>query len=157
MQGRAAAGAGRDKILELLRVERPIYRSELLAPRIDAPYQMFFLLFLDAAAELAEELGERGDAAMLHSGCAEARRACHAMFWDAESGSYRTFAHETDGAFHAEDGAQSELVQALAVLSGTAGQAERERLLPVLAAGKNDWVPCTLSMIRFKYEALLTR
>ena len=74
---------------------------------------MFFLLFLDAAAELAEELGERGDAAMLHSGCAEARRACHAMFWDAESGSYRTFAHETDGAFHAEDGAQSELVQAL--------------------------------------------
>lgn len=94
---------------------------------------------------------------MLHSGCAEARRACHAMFWDAESGSYRTFAHETDGAFHAEDGAQSELVQALAVLSGTAGQAERERLLPVLAAGKNDWVPCTLSMIRFKYEALLTR
>lgn len=51
------------------------------------------------------------------------------MFWDAESGSYRTFAHETDGAFHAEDGAQSELVQALAVLSGTAGQAERERLL----------------------------
>jgi len=118
---------------------------------------MFFLLFLDAAAELAEELGERGDAAMLHSGCAEARRACHAMFWDAESGSYRTFAHETDGAFHAEDGAQSELVQALAVLSGTAGQAERERLLPVLAAGKNDWVPCTLSMIRFKYEALLTR
>lgn len=135
----------------------PIYRSEPLAPRIDAPYQMFFLLFLDAAAELAEELGERGDAAMLHSGCAEARRACHAMFWDAESGSYRTFAHETDGAFHAEDGAQSELVQALAVLSGTAGQAERERLLPVLAAGKNDWVPCTLSMIWFKYEALLTR
>ena len=30
--------------------------------------------------------------------------------------------------FHAEDGARSELVQALAVLSGTAGQAERERL-----------------------------
>lgn len=27
----------------------------------------------------------------------------------------------------------------------------------MLAAGKNDWVPCTLSMIRFKYEALLTR
>lgn len=38
----------------------PIYRSELLAPRIDAPYQMFFLLFLDAAAELAEELGDAG-------------------------------------------------------------------------------------------------
>ena len=135
----------------------PIYRDAPLAPRIDAPYQMFFLLFLDAAIELAEELGESEDAAILRRGCVEARRACHAMFWDTKSGSYCTFAHEKDGAFHAEDGARSELVQALAVLSGTAGQAERERLLPALAAGENDWTPCTLSMIRFKYEALLAQ
>lgn len=135
----------------------PIYRDAPLAPRIDAPYQMFFLLFLDAAIELAEELGESEDAAILRRGCVEARRACHAMFWDAKSGSYCTFAHEKDGAFHAEDGTRSELVQALAVLSGTAGQAERERLLPTLAAGENDWTPCTLSMIRFKYEALLAQ
>ena len=63
-------------------------------------------------------------------------------------------ADRTDGQFIARKGPCSELIQAMAVLTGVAGPDQAARICPALAGG-NDWVPCTLSMIRFKYEALL--
>lgn len=136
----------------------PIFRDEPMAPRVDAPYQMFFLMMLDAAAELARGTGEDDYAARLEACRARTAQAARALFWNAESECFATFAgYDENGALCAADGGVSELVQALAVLTGVADEAQRELLLPRLAGGEPSWTRCTLSMIRFRYEALLTK
>lgn len=135
----------------------PIYRQKPLAQRIDAPYQMFFLLMLQAAAEIAGHLGKQEYALQLEALQEAVRSACHTRFWNEEDSCYRTYAPFQEGQYRAEKQPCAELVQALAVLTGVAGPEERARLLPQLAQGNEGWTPCTLSMIRFKYEALLTQ
>lgn len=140
---------------ELLSGE-PIFRDEPLQPRVDSLYQMFFLLLLDAAAWMAEQFGEADYARELQRAHTCLCSACHQLFWDEQDGSYRTFAGlNADGMFQPMDTDCSELIQAMSLLTGVAGPAQRERLLPALAGSRHDWVPCTLSMMRFKYEALL--
>ncbi len=135
----------------------PIFRTEAIHPRVDAPYQMFFLMMLDAVAELARELGEADHAARLESIRAQTIAAVRTLFWDEKKSCFLLFAdYSKNGTLRATESGVSELVQALAVLTGVADERQRELLLPRLADGDPSWMRCTLSMIRFRFEALLT-
>lgn len=133
----------------------PIFRDTPLPPRVDALYQTFFLLLLEAAAWLGRQLGDEAYAQQLDQRREVIRAATHQLFWEEQTGAYRTYAYDCGGTFRAGSEPCSKLVQSMAVLTGVAGPAERARILPDLAAGRTDWVDCTLSMMRFQYEALL--
>lgn len=133
----------------------PIYREEALEDRMDAPYIMSFLLMLDAVRTMSGMLGEEAYEKKLSEIAVRMQKECHRLFWDESEQAYLTYAYKKDGLFVAKEGEFSELVQAWAVLSGVAGENIKENLLEQLAKGNEKWVPCTLSMIRFKYEALL--
>lgn len=133
----------------------PIYRDEDLEKRVDAPYQMSFLLMLEAVKTISHILGYTEYEEKLDHIICQMQRACFELFWETESESFLTYAYENDGEFYPVKGEYGELVQAWAVLSGVVTGTEREKLLLKLASGQPEWVPCTLSMMRFKYEALL--
>ena len=133
----------------------PIYREKPLERRVDAPYMMSFLMMLEACGKMARALGEGAYGAQLARTADQIRGACHRLFWDEEGGCYHTYAYERQGRFQGERGKDAELVQAFAVLCGVAGERERSLLLPGLTEGRESWEPCTLAMMRYKYEALL--
>ncbi len=132
----------------------PIYRDEELEKRVDAPYQMSFLLMLDAVKTMSHILGYAEYEEKLNRIICQMQRACFELFWEEESESFLTYAYEKNGKFYPTQGEYGELVQAWAVLSGVVTGTQRDKLLSKLASGQLGWVPCTLGMIRYKYEAL---
>lgn len=135
---------------------KPIYRDNPLEERVDAPYIMSFLLMLEAVEFISTKIGKKEYAESLKNVKEQMREACHLLFWDEEAAAYLTYAYrEDDGAFKVQKGEYAQLVQSWAVLSGVAKGEVRSCLLKKMAAKENTWVPCTLSMIRFRYEALL--
>lgn len=133
----------------------PTYRNWELEERRDAPYIMNFLMMLDTVEAMGRRIGEESYAEKLARTKMNMQEACHKLFWDEEKKAYLTFAYPENNGFAARKGEFAELTQAWAVLSGVAQGSEKEAILEKLAAGSGDLVPCTLSMIRFKYEALL--
>ena len=135
----------------------PIYRDKELDKRVDAPYQMSFLMMLDAVKTISHELGYIEYENNLDDIIIQMQRACYELFWEKESESFLTYAYEHNGKFCPTKGEYGELVQVWAVLSGVITGTEKEKLLSKIAKGQSTWSACTLSMIRFKYEALLSK
>lgn len=117
--------------------------------RFDAPLNMLFVWALDSAAKIAETL-EDNDVALRYRNCADrVRAACHATFYDAKAGAYRTYVGEGWATHFAE------LTQSLAILNDIADAPLASQLREHLARRDATWVPTTLSQSVYKYDAIL--
>ncbi len=114
--------------------------------RHDAPLNLFFILALDTAAQLAEVSHDLESAHRYRRCATRLRRLTHQTFCG-EDGVYLTYT----GMDH-----RCELVQALAILAGVAPDETARRLHKKLADGDQTLVPTTLSYCYYKFEALLT-
>ena len=111
----------------------------------DVLIQAFYAISLRSAAKLADWSGEAGLAGEYRSRADSVSQAAAGAFWDPEERAYRSFTDEA---------AFSQLANALCILSGICPQEEREQLAARLSA-ESGWIPATLSMMPFVYDALL--
>ena len=111
------------------------------AVREDAMMNCLCSLALSRLGEMCEMLGLERDYSAIAK---EINRAIRAKFYDAERGIYR---------MAVDDDREFELVNALAVLCGAARGEEADRICQMLA--DNRFIKTSLSMICFKYDALL--
>ncbi|MBP3437367.1 MAG: family 78 glycoside hydrolase catalytic domain [Clostridia bacterium] len=111
------------------------------AVREDAMMNCLCSLALSYLGEMCEMLGLERDYSAIAK---EINRAIRAKFYDAERGIYR---------MAVDDDREFELVNALAVLCGAARGEEADRICQMLA--DNRFIKTSLSMICFKYDALL--
>lgn len=120
--------------------------------RLDAPLSLFFAMALEKAAFLAGCVGE-GEFASL---CLEKRKrlmeSFHAVFWDEEKGLYQTYQNSGKEKLQ---GHYSQLVQALALVTGACPEELRKGLRDRLLEDDEALVPVTISHSIYKYEALL--
>lgn len=122
----------------------PLDHPQPLPLSYDAPLQLMLLLATQRAELLAQWL--ELDTQALRSLCRTLINGLEA-FWDEKAGAYASFIRDGRHVQYAQ------LVQALALYTG-ACPAEREAALREdLAQGR--WLPVTLGMSIFKYEALL--
>ncbi len=123
--------------------------------RVDAPFQLTFLLMLQAVCDMAGLLQKEELQQQLKETIGQMQSATHTLFFSKERDAYLTYADERDGQWYLREEAPKELVQAWALLAGIVPGEKEAPLLETLA--KNRYQGATLSMLRFKYEALLTR
>lgn len=123
--------------------------------RVDAPFQLTFILMLQAVCDMAGLLQKEELQQQLKETIGQMQAATHILFFSKERDAYLTYADERDGQWCLREEAPKELVQAWAVLAGIVPGEKEAPLLETLA--KNRYQGATLSMLRFKYEALLTR
>ena len=123
--------------------------------RVDAPFQLTFILMLQAVCDIAGLLQKEELQQQLKETIGQMQAATHTLFFSKERDAYLTYADERDGQWYLREEAPKELVQAWAVLAGIVPGEKEAPLLETLA--KNRYQGATLSMLRFKYEALLTR
>lgn len=123
--------------------------------RVDAPFQLTFLLMLQAVCDMAGLLQKEELQQQLEETIGQMQSATHTLFFSKERDAYLTYADERDGQWYLREEAPKELVQAWALLAGIVPGEKEAPLLETLA--KNRYQGATLSMLRFKYEALLTR
>lgn len=123
--------------------------------RVDAPFQLTFILMLQAVCDMAGLLQKEELQQQLKETIGQMQTATHILFFSKERDAYLTYADERDGQWYLREEAPKELVQAWAVLAGIVPLEKEAPLLETLA--KNRYQGATLSMLRFKYEALLTR
>ncbi len=113
----------------------------LESTRYDAPYNLFFILALDAASTLASALRDNDCSAIYKEVADQLRAEVHKTFWS--NGSYLTY---SDDKRH-----RCEFVQALAIIAEVCPDMLRNRL----ASDDNGLVKTTLSHCLYKFEALL--
>ncbi|MDR2202453.1 MAG: family 78 glycoside hydrolase catalytic domain [Clostridiales bacterium] len=113
--------------------------------KFDAALQFICSLALQSMSVICENLGKAERAKTYASLAADITAAANKRFWRQNRGLYDTFG---DGKHY------SELVNALAVLSGAADGERAKAVCSALAAGKN-FVKSTLSMRSFTYDALI--
>ena len=118
--------------------------------RYDAPLNLFYCLALQAAASIAEGVGDSGSKDEYLARADALRPLIHDRFWDAADRSYVTYLG-SDAPLH-----RSELVQALAILAGVCDEPTAGALRERLASDGNGLVATTLSHSLYKFEALLT-
>lgn len=118
--------------------------------RYDAPLNLFYCLALEAAARVADAVGEKRLEKTYLARVADLKPRIHRKFWDASDNSYLSFV----GAGAPKH--RSELVQALAILSGVCDRDAAATLRERLARRENGLVKTTLSYTLYKFEALLT-
>lgn len=111
--------------------------------RFDAALSCLYATALRNMQFVAEAIGEKG---AYSAQADETARAVREKFYDENRG---VFVNST------KDAAASELVNALAVLCGAAKGKEAERIAGLLAQQENGLTGATLSMLCFKYDALL--
>lgn len=111
----------------------------------DVLIQAFYAISLRSAAKLADWSGDSALALRYRERADSVGRAADAAFWDTEEGAYRSFSDEA---------AFSQLANALCILSGICPPEKREKLAARLVED-HAWIPATLSMMPFVYDALL--
>ena len=111
--------------------------------RFDAALNFLLAMALRSMQEIADAIGEEGDYASLADDVA---KAAAEKFFDSSRG---IFVNST------EDENASELVNALAILSGAAKGDAAARIAEKLAQKENGLTAATLSMLCFKYDAML--
>jgi len=117
--------------------------------RFDAPLNLFFVMALQSVARMCRSLG-RNDLGEKYREQAEVTcRAIDRKFWVESEQAYQTYlgGQGVDNHF-------CELVQAQAILTGTAGKGRSGILRRKLTDEGNGWVAATLSQSFYKYEAL---
>jgi len=115
--------------------------------QFDAPLNLFYLLALDGAARIARETGEAEEDFAMRA--AALRGAFHGAFWDEKEQAYLTKAGTNQSPHFAE------LTQALALIAGVVPPDKVDALRARLAADNNRLVPCTLSHMMYKFEAMM--
>lgn len=116
---------------------------------VDAPYNLFFCLALDAAVFMAKSCGQTSRTSEYEEHSLKIKKAVHQTFWNAESAGYQTYLKDKDPGHFAE------LTQSLAICAGACPEELLDPLAHRLALKENDWVNATLSQAMYKYEALL--
>lgn len=110
----------------------------------DSALNLTYLLALQSLIKICKMLGR--DCACYESEVAEIQAKINEKYFDEKSGLYKLSA--TSQGF-------TELCNAYAVLTETAKGERAEKICEVLARKENGLTPCTLSMLSFKYDALL--
>lgn len=111
--------------------------------RFDAALNFLLVMALRAMRSIAAAIGEPDEYGALAE---EICRAARSRFYDPERGLFVNSTADPD---------TSELVNALAILCGAAQPEEDRRIAQILARGESELIPATLSMLCFKYDALL--
>jgi len=111
--------------------------------RFDAALNCLLAIALRAMAKIAQAIGERDEYSALAQ---EVARAARMRFYNEKTGLYTN---------STADDTPSELVNALAVLCGAVQGEEAECIAARLAQEDNGLTGATLSMLCFKYDALL--
>ncbi|GHU97787.1 alpha-rhamnosidase [Clostridia bacterium] len=110
----------------------------------DAPLQFLYSLALNNMSDLCKLLGKTEQASRYAEQAAGINAAANARFWRRERGLYDTFG---DGTHY------SELVNALAVLSGAAVSERADKICAALTSDR--MIKSTISMKCFTYDALI--
>jgi hypothetical protein len=119
------------------------------AGRFEAPLNCFFVLALEAAANMARYVADSTFASECHRAADSVRQAVHGAFWHGQSSTYYTRLDDGAGADRAE------LTQALAILAGAGDATTRRALRRTLMGDSTGLTPTTLSQSLYKYDALL--
>ncbi len=124
------------------------WRDELCgygnARECDVLIQAFYSLSLQSAAKLANLCGETADAAACLKRVQDLNERIRRTFWNEQRQMFSTYPGEE---------AYSQLANALCLLCGACPQ--EAVLAEKLADESVDWIPATLSMMPFVYDALL--
>ena len=112
-------------------------------PCHDAALNCLFVIALDHMQAISEMLGMEARYSEIAN---RVRRAIRERFFDEEAGALSN---------STLDDQKSVLVNALGILCGAVDGEEAEALAEKLADDVNGWTPATLSMICFRYDALL--
>ncbi len=121
--------------------------TEIKNNRFDAPLNLFYISALEAASDICCFCGEVQAAEDYRLQAAKTKQAFDKAFWCESEQAYQTYLGEQSIPGHF-----CELVQALAVLSGTG----RKELLDRLIQPENGMVATTLSQSLYKYQALFS-
>lgn len=112
--------------------------------REDCALNLNYVLALQSLIRICKMLGK--DGAVYENEVAEIREKINAKYFNKEAGLYAL--SETSQGF-------TELCNAYAVLTGTATGERAEKICEILADKNSGLTECTLSMLSFKYDALL--
>jgi len=117
--------------------------------RFDAPLNAAFCLALESAMELGEWLNRTERNRHWCEIYNKIKTAFNRVFWDSEKNLYVSFTDPARQRHYAE------LTQSLALCAHVVPGERQKVLLARLAADDNGLIPCTVSSLIFKYEALL--
>jgi len=117
--------------------------------RFDAPLNLFYLLAVQAAANMAGFLGEKPFADQCLELTERLKQAVHRAFWDSRENAYQTYVGSRAPRHFAE------LTQSLAILAGVGDEATHCALRTRLMTETSGMIPTTLSQSLYKYEAVL--
>lgn len=122
----------------------------LSGQRFDAILNFFFILAMEKLSVVFDYCGQRIISKKYYSQAEATRKAAHKMFWNAKEKSYVTYSgHQAIEKHYAE------MTQALALLAGVPDSKDADALRNRLSEPDNGWVPISLGMTIYKYEAIL--
>lgn len=110
----------------------------------DCALNLTFLLALQSLIKICDMLGKTAENEKYINLYKQTKKAVNARYYDEQKGLY---------IMSEEDNREFELLQAYAILTGIAAGARAKMLCEKLTSGK--LVRCTLSMLPFKYDALM--
>ena len=116
------------------------------ARRVEAALNFNAVLALDVMAHISKVLGKNSDSKKYFSMASQIRTRANELFFDERKCLYKN---------NCEDDQTSELVNAYAVLSDAATGERARAICEKLTNNKSFDTQCTLSMLPFKYDALL--
>jgi hypothetical protein len=117
--------------------------------QFDAPLNLLFVLTLESASRIARSIGNNEIGERYASQAASIKQAINETFWVESRHAYQTYLGKDFAENHF-----CELVQSLAILSGTADIHQAEILRKQLISDHNGLVETSLSQSFYKYEAL---
>ena len=109
----------------------------------EAALNCLLIIALRNMAYISQKIGERDEFSRL---IPEIKQGVRKKFFDAESGLFRN---------REDEDSISELVNSLAILADVCTNREAERIAELLVSDESPLSPITLSMLCFKYDALL--
>ena len=127
----------------------PKCRKKSDGNEFESPLNLFFILALEASAEIAEYCQDKVFAGQCLAAARCCRKAIAVTFWDNRQKAF--FISDTPAGRHCF----SEMSQALALLANVLPLDCRTALMAKLASNNSGLVPLTLSQSFFKFEALL--
>ncbi len=114
-----------------------------------APLNAHFSLAMQSLVYIARKIGEAADADRYEKIYRAINEKLDAMFWDETRRLYATYSIGGELSHYAE------LTQSLIVCCGGASEEHKQEVLRAITQ-ENDLYPITLSMLYYKYEALLS-
>ena len=117
--------------------------------RFDAPLNFLYIMLLEAAANMAKQVGEEkfSDQCLRQAG--QLKSAAHKTFWDPRKKAYKSYVGDQAISNYAE------LTQSLAILAGVGSDTIHHDLREKLVDEQNGMTATTLSQSFYKFEAIL--